>query len=204
MFTKTNDVPANYTELHRNYRHFSEMVVQRSGVNWAEVPDITSHILTRFFERDMLKEFDPERGVKFTTWLGGFISSYVPYLNGKSKLDWKREGVSHEVVVGKSESGEDITLYDVVAEKHHDKHDNLEYIELITAVRRHLAHVAPTNKNDKLDMVAVWDQIMLHQYEHGTIIVADIAKYFGVSLATGKNWVKRVKEHAQVVIASQQ
>lgn len=205
MRTDTSVIPASYTELHSQYRAYTEVLVRKWGVPWGQVEDVASTILTRFIERDMLAEFKPALGNRFGTFLGGFIAAYVKGHREQIQRHEFHEGVSCDIVVGHTDAapgtfGEDRTVYDVVAPVHEDNHEQLEYVEFIADVRRHLAFVAPTNKNDRLDMVAVWDQIVAHEYEHGRIIVAELATHFGVSLATGKLWVKRVREQVLIVV----
>lgn len=191
--------PASYDELHRLYRPYTEKMVAKWGVrNRDEVQDIASAILTRFIERDMLSEFDPNRNVLFSTFLGGFIGAYVRYLKDRAEIDRYREGTSTDVVIGGSES---VTVYDVVAPKHHDDNTDLEYLEFLRAARGHLSRLKPTTGHDKMDPVAVFDQIVLHEYEYGKIDTNKIAQFFEVSLATAKSWIVRIRAQIKILLA---
>lgn len=200
MRTDTSLVPADYAELHQNYRTYVERLVYTWGVRYPNVEDVASAILEKFMEREMLKEFDPSRNVLFGTFLGGFVGAYVRYMNTQLQRDWVREGTSIDIVVGGDTEGGDRTIYDIVAPKHYDRHEELEYVEFVTAVRQHLAYQAPTNARDKADLVAIWDLMVAQEHEHGRLQVSEIASHFNVSLAGAKKWVKRIREQVALVV----
>jgi DNA-directed RNA polymerase specialized sigma24 family protein len=189
-------VPNNYSELFSLYRPYVEKMVRKWGVSdQYEVEDIASLILEKFIERDMLAEFDSERGVLFSTFLGGFIGAYVRYLKDKNALDRYREGQSHDVVVGE---GESTTVYDLVAPKHYDDTTQIEYLDFVRRMRAHLAAL-PAKKNDTMPAVAVFEQLVLQEYEDGKINVSEIARHFDVHLNTAKKWMKRIKDEIALV-----
>lgn len=183
------------------YRGYTEKMVRKWGVlDPDEAEDIASAILIKFLERDMLNEFDPTRNVLFSTYLGGFISAYVRYMKDKTQQDRWREGTSHDVVIAGADNTA-TTIYDIVAPKHYDDHSQIEYLDFIKRVRAHLAKVPPLPKNDKLDPVAFFDQIVLHEFEYGRIHVTEMCKHFGASVNTVKSWIKRVQHQVAIVEA---
>jgi hypothetical protein len=193
-------VPTNYAELHTLYRGYVENSVRKWGVlDPEDVADISSVILTKFIERDMLAEYDPTKGL-FSTFLFGFIAAYVRYHKDRANLDRWREGTSHDVVLGNSDST--FTVYDAIAPAHVDDTTDIEYLELIRRIRAHLSTIPPTSKRDKCDLVKVFELIILHEYEYGRIHQEEIARQLGnISVNTAKAWIKRVQQHAATVVA---
>lgn len=88
--------PADYHELYRKYYGFVVALVQKHGISESNAEDVASEILERFWERDFLKEFNPEAvfehdGVRYPARFKSFLSKFViAYLPGHRDRQTKR------------------------------------------------------------------------------------------------------------------
>lgn len=95
---KTGDfVPSNYAEMFDHYYGYIRALVVKAHIDYQDVDDVSMSILTKFCEKDVLKDFDPHyhadvaRKALFRTFLSGFVLIYLRHYVNRQWVNQKRE-----------------------------------------------------------------------------------------------------------------
>lgn len=192
-------VPSTYDEVYRVYYPYVRKIIFKWGVRDDYLLDeLSSVMLTKFIERDMLSAYDPERNVLFSTFLAGFIGHYIRYHIERANLHRDREGTSLDAMLFDNEDS-DLTVYDVVIPAHYDDYGHLEFAEFVRHVRSRLATLAPLDKRDRCSMPALFEEVLRQEFMEGRINIKELTEIFGAGDSTVRVWVTRLRAHISTI-----
>lgn len=207
---RTADVPQDFSEMFDRYYDYVVRLVAQSGIDFQNAEDVAMTILTKFFEKDALSDFDPEytteyggvtRKAVFRTFLSGFVKTYVRHYKDRQRLQAQREGFSTDTVMFTyAESGEYATWMDLNGPTYEETHEELHAQDLIVAIRTHLATVPPRNAQDQCNLAALFESVLVQTYEDGSVDTAALATQFSVSKTSVQNWLKRLRAEVSIVV----
>lgn len=203
-------VPTSFEDMFAHYYEYVVRLVATSGIDFQSAEDVAMTILTKFFEKDALSDFNPEfstqyggvvRKAVFRTFLSGFVKTYVQHYRDRQRIQQDREGFSTDTVLFiYAESGDPATWMDLNGPTHEDTHDGLYSRELVHAIRTHLKAVPARNGQDQCDLPAFFEAVLRQTFEDGKVDTVALAKEFSVSKTSIQNWLKRLRvEVAKVV-----
>lgn len=187
--------PASYTEVFQNYYPLVRYYVAKARVPNDHVEDVSMILLEKFIQKGMLEQFDPERGVKFTTFFSGFITAYIRHYVERINLSASRE----LFLVDKSVAGdgeEFSSWLDAAGFAHSDDTSRMEYHSTVESIRKHL-HSLPVR--GKRNFLLLFDLIRLQLDEYGHIYQKELAAKFEVSPALMSGWMKMLAGHVREV-----
>ncbi len=192
--------PADYAELFSKYYDYVVTLVRRSGVETSRAEDVASEILLRFYERDLLGEFDPtmvfhydgqDRPARFKSFLTKIV---LTYLRGHKDKHWRL--ASRELLIcdmqigsfpayqswvevfGESVPSCDTDILDVAAEQ-----------ALVDRLRAHIAAVPRRSKFDTCDLVALFDAVVAQIRADGQWNIPALRRQFGISSTAMHSWM---------------
>lgn len=202
-------VPTSFEDMFERYYDYVVRLVSQSGIDFQNAEDVAMTILTKFFEKDALSDFDPEfttqyggvvRKAVFRTFLSGFVKTYVRHYKERQRIQKDREGFSADTVMFfYSESGEAATWLDLSGPVYEENYDALHEKDLIQSIRAHLDSVPPRNVQDQCDLRAFFEAVLVQTYEDGRVDTATLAEQFEVSKTSIQNWLKRLRSEVAVV-----
>lgn len=214
--TRTDVVPTSFEELYRHYFTYVVKYVIALGIDPQNAEDVAQTVLTKFFEKDALSDYDPDKYIEthgrtrkamFGTFLSGFVRLYVMHYRDRQWVLQKREGTSLDTTLTSNEAngvpigGVEGARYDWAGPSHTEEYEDLHFIELVTGIRSHLASVPARNAQDQCNMVDFFNAVLQQTYDHGKIDTAALVEQFGVSKTSIQNWLKRLRNEVRIVIA---
>lgn len=185
--------PSDYTEFWRQYRPVAIRVLARYGIERDIREDMASEVCARFFERDFLRVYDPDKVIvrggissptNFQAFFNGFVSKYA--LGYRDRLGQVRR---HEVPFLDS-------AFDTPESSRPAPPDVVHGLGRVedqvywAQAREWLAQVPRRSPQDICDLVALFDFVVGGVLERGRARQADIAAHFGVSTTAAGNWMK--------------
>lgn len=208
--TRTDVVPATFDELYRHYYSYVVRYVIALGIEPRNAEDVAQTVLQKFFEKDVLSDYDPDHYVEaegrtrkamFGTFLSGFVRLYVRHYRDRQWVLQKREGTSLDTS-SRDDDGKDGSNSDFLSGvTFEEQHEDLHFIELVTGIRAHLSTVAPRNAQDQCNMVDFFNAVLQQTYEDGKIDTEALKEQFGVSKTSIQNWLKRLRNEVSIVVA---
>lgn len=90
---RLNSAPTSFEEMYKTYYPHVLQMACKAGLDPDEMQDAANHIMMKFYERDFLNLYDPERGAAFSTYLLGSVRLYLRHFYTKKNLQVKREGI---------------------------------------------------------------------------------------------------------------
>lgn len=198
-------VPESYADLFEKYYTFVVRLVWRLGIDGQRAEDVASEILLRFYERDFLDKYDPDkviyhdgerRPARFKSFLTGFVSVYVRGHRDRQALARYREPLSCDQPVGTGECWSDVFGPAVW-----DDYTRLEEAELVRLIKAHLVLLPPRSKNDICDLPRLFDLIVEQVRHTGRYQVTVLAAEFGISATAVRNWMKYLEAQVSLVVA---
>lgn len=206
--------PKNYAELFEVYYAYVVNLVNRMGIKDSLKEDVASEILTRFYERDFLAQFDPtlvfiyageERPARFKSFLSKFVLAYVRGHYDKQQRQSQREvlicdlPISADGAESKGSTAAGLRWVEVFGEvepSHEDDVlDQLEEEALVQGLRAYLATVPRRSKYDNCDLVMLFDEVMLQIRVYGEPNIAQLKDIFHVSSTAMHTWMWWLKEN---------
>ena len=156
-------VPTNYSEVFSLYYPYIIKLVRKAGIDSQNVEDVAMQLLTKFYEKDVLSDYNPEftsshsgvvRSANFNTFLAGFVFSYIRYLKGRQELNKNREPTLVDSSISSTSENSSSDLPWIVQHglRHEDTHEELELEELILRINAHLARVTSKSSKDRCDL----------------------------------------------------
>ena len=204
-------VPTNYSEVFSLYYPYIIKLVRKAGIDSQNVEDVAMQLLTKFYEKDVLSDYNPEftsshsgvvRSANFNTFLAGFVFSYIRYLKGRQELNKNREPTLVDSSISSTSENSSSDLPWIVQHglRHEDTHEELELEELILRINAHLARVTSKSSKDRCDLGMLFTVVQKQIYEQGKLNVAELAEVFGVSATSIQNWMKRLRGQISLVM----
>lgn len=100
----TNQAPADYEELFRQFFDHTKKVVASKGIAIEDIEDAAANLFVTFMDKDALTWYDPSKfGGKtppFKSLFNRFITTYVLQLRDKQETRHKREPIRLETPAG--------------------------------------------------------------------------------------------------------
>lgn len=203
-------VPTSFEDMFDHYYDFVVKLVSTFGIDYQNAEDVAMTILTKFFEKDVLSDFNPEftteyggvtRKAVFRTFLSGFVRTYVRHYADRQRLHKAREGFSVDTPMFIFvETGEPMTWMDYVGPRYHETFEDLHEADLVRSIRARLNLVKPNNAQDQCDMPEFFEKILQQISELGRIDTALLAEEFQVSKTSIQNWLKRMRSEVGAVV----
>ncbi len=203
-------VPSSFEEMFATHYDYVVRLVAQSGIDFQNAEDVAMTILTKFFEKDALNDFDPEftteyggitRKAVFRTFLSGFVKTYVRHYRDRQEVTRLREGFSVDTVMFTyADSGEPATWMDLQGPSFEEKYEDLAEQDLLASIRSRLQHSTPRNSQDQCNMPEFFEAVLRQTYAEGRVDTAALAEEFGVSKTSIQNWLKRLRSEVSSVI----
>ena len=194
-------VPTTYTELFDHYYAYVSTLVFKSGIDDQNVEDVTMSILSKFFENDVLSDFDPTftshyngvtRKAVFRTFLSGFVKIYVRHYRDRQQINKQRSAISADALVcANIGSCSEVTWMELNGPSLVDTYDDLETTDLINTVRSHLRQMAKTK--ERCPLTDLFEATLVHANLYGKPMVDSLAEQFGVSETTVRNRLSQLR-----------
>jgi hypothetical protein len=197
--------PMTYAELFENYYGFVCGLVRKLGIESQKMEDVASEILLRFYERDFLDKFDPDRvfmydgqahTARFQSFLGGFVASYVRHHRDRQTLMARRELLKCDNPIGLSGT----PWIEIFGPSSTDDFVQFETDELVDSIAAYLAAVPRRSKRDHCDLPRLFELVVEQILATGKIIVADLRDEFGVSNTAIYNWLDYLREQVRLAL----
>lgn len=192
-------VPADSEELYRvYYGYVRSLVRRRPGLPAQEVDDITSEIMTRILERDVLGMFDPAKHIEyqgsvvppnFRTFLSGIVLRYV-----RGQHDKFGRRLKHETLLCDAPAGDNVSWVELFGGHLWDDYPSLTDAGFVTRMRTYLAMVPPRTPRDSLNLVELFDELLTEVVLYGKTSPKAVRDHFGISLSTAQNWLGYLRE----------
>ena len=202
-------VPESFSEMFTHYYSYVIRLVVTMGIDSQNAEDVAMAILTTFFEKDALAQYDPnfegqhKRKVLFRTFLSGFVASYVRHFRDMERVRRVRDLTYIDEPVTSSIDNSSyswIDLFGPVYEEDFD--DRLNEEDLIRQIRARLVATARSNSQDRCDMPDLFDQIVEQSKTIGKVDVKALSERFGVSTTSVQNWIKRLRSEVTLVVSA--
>ncbi len=197
--------PANYADLFSRYYSYVVTLVRRAGIEPSRVEDVAMEIMTRFYERDFLTEFDPtlvfhydgeDRPARFKSF---FTKIVLVYLRGH--VDKQRRLATRELLLcdrpigsnSASQAPGNATWIEVFGESVDGADDevlaSLSEQELVDRLRAYIAEVPRRSPYDTCDLVALFDAVVAQVRAEGAWNVTALRQHFGISSTAMHSWM---------------
>ena len=199
-------VPADYSELFQHYYGYVQALVIKSDIVPDNVEDVTMAILEKFFQNDVLKDYDPSytshhggvvRRAVFRTFLSGFVKTYVKHHRERQFTHATREPiiVDGTVVV----NGSPVPWAEVHSESfgQEDSLDAMFDIDLVNSIRSHLK---AADVFQKCPLPALFEACLDHAEWFGRPDTKQLALQFEVSENTIRARMHVLRGHVEAVL----
>lgn len=196
-------VPSDFSDLYEHYYAYVVRLIQSRGVLGEEADDIAMTILATFFEKDALSDFDPEREVKFGSFLSGFVLIYLRHHRDMLYKRKNREPVILDRPVG--DENNPTTLRDVLFTEKVNvsevEYADLLYSDLVRAVDQHLGAL-PRNSRSTVDLQTLFRLVVAQVEQYGKIDLAELSEIFGVTKNGVSYWLPTLRDEVAKVLAA--
>jgi len=202
-------VPSSYDDFYRHYYLYVVKLVKTFGIEQRSAEDVAQSIILKFFENDVLSDYDPERTSSyggserkavFRTLLSGFVSIYVRHYREKQFKLIHREGLGINLESA-SQYRAPFTVEETTLPLVIEEYESLVEFDLIRSIRAHLATTVPTNRLDKCNLPLLFESVLESYRADKRPSMPDLAEQFGVSTTSIQNWMKRLRVEIEKVIA---
>lgn len=195
-------VPATYEELYREYADYVKTLVRKFGIDQENVEDVTSILMIKILEKNLLSQFNGEmvstntgKPVQFKSYLYGFVATYVQHHRSRQQLIKRRDcyyiGTTDDETSWLASEGHIIS----------DLHEDLETEELLDHIREILTTPAIPASRSAIDMDAFYTMLVEQVDEHGRVYKSQLSDHFGVSPNTIGKMLRRLREELAVRLA---
>lgn len=192
-------VPKSFDELFRHYYPFVTQLVIRRGIARQNADDVSQAILLKFWENDVLTDFNPEMIVRsgrrtvFGSFLGAFILAYLPrhWERQNKLLRFEFDLIDDDTSYTDQDSTE--SWLDAMGHTVEDDTTDIEEEELAMMIRAHLILSTPINGQDKCNLTDLFDSIRARTLVGDKMSVMSLVHEFGVSEPTMQKWLKRLR-----------
>lgn len=187
-------VPTDYSDLFQHYYVYVHKLVRRAGIHPQNSEDVTMSILTTFLQKDVLSDFDAQKGA-FRTFLTGFVFVYVRhYRTTQDKLKVREMRSTDQIIdqPGRA-SDEVVTWIDVYGPIHQDDYQDLLDDEYLTDIRKKLSTASSGRKDSQLELTDFFDAVVEQADRLGKISTTELMEKFGVTRTTVHNWLVRLR-----------
>jgi RNA polymerase sigma factor (sigma-70 family) len=194
-------VPRDYTELFTRYREVLCLWAYRFGIPAEWVDDVVASTFEVCLRRDVLGRFDPDRGVKFGSYLLTVLHNHVRDWLSRQARRPREVLFDSALLLGINDQGLSTRLRNALqagsAGDQHEVQDRLEAISLADSLRRRLADYASNpgvlSRALAQDCLAVWDAAIQQVWDDRWQGVT-LATQLGVPRRTLRTWLTEIAE----------
>lgn len=196
-----NGCPADYDDLVRHYFAMARSIVARyPGVRPDDVEDLTQDILLKFYVRDALSWYDPNktfqtpsgpRTARFPTLFRSFVRKYLRTPVETLAMKARRERPSLENP-GEHADGDDLWM-----EVHARQDDDpvADQVSLTTELERAYQHLATVQLGPDMTADVVLRAMVVTAAENGGYLHRrPLAERLGVQDTTATRWIRKVRK----------
>ena len=204
--SSTDYVPADFSDLFKNYYQYVTRLVQRFGIEEQNSEDVAMTILTKFYEKDVLADFSPSftthhggvtRPAVFSTFLSGFVFSYVRHYRTRQVLHTQREGKSIYTPV---DMPGNLCWIDLNTPSVSTDYDEMITEDLIRSITAHLTALPPRVR-ERINLATVFSRVAEQINQSGKYDVPALSKEFGVSQNAVRNAIVCLRTEVAEVLA---
>lgn len=191
--------PANIEDFYRDYGGYVKGLVCRMGIPQQEAPDVAADIMARFYERDLIGMFDPDKEIvrngevipaKFRSFLSANVSLYV-----RGKRDALNRRDHRELLIADQPVEEGGTSWmEAFGAAQWDDYSQVAADDFIVRTRDHLARVAPRNTRDNCNLIELFDEMVEQVKETGAVSFPALQEKFQISSTSAYAWVAWLRE----------
>lgn len=201
-------VPSTYDELFAAYYDYVVGLVVTSGIDIQNAEDVAMTILTTFFEKDVLADFDPDRHIEyggvvrkavFRTFLSGFVKIYVRHYRDRQGINKTREPVILDAPTP-GESSSDMRWIDFVGPTYTDDYSELTYARFVHSVSRQLGCAKPAGPTAKCTLPRFFEAVAEQVEQNGYLNVPELAKSLGMGETSAYNWMNRLRDELPKIL----
>ncbi len=189
-------VPSGPEELWRDYYGLAVAIVRKMGVPAQEVEDVTSAVMTRLIESDIISMYRSDyvsgrtgSTVSFRSFFAANVSIRV-----KGQRDKLSRKAAHEALICDSTTSEGTTWLELFGGSWWDDHSYLDAEEFVSRMRTWLALQPPRSDLDRCDLVGLFDEMVREIETEGKVNYKTIQERFGVGYTTARSYVARARE----------
>lgn len=205
-------VPESFEAMYAHYFPYVVHLVARFGIDFKNAEDVAQTILTKFFEKDALSDFDADyqaerenaKKAMFRTFLSGFVKAYVRHYIERQRLQAQREGISTDAVVLFGFSDGPMTWLELNDPGHEDDHAELEDAELIQSIRLRLAALPPKTAQEQCCLSDFFEAVLVQTLRGEKVDTGALSAQFGVTRTSINNWLRRLRTEIYAVIEERQ
>jgi len=192
--TVPNYVPTSFADLFTNYYPYVVNLVKRKGINPQNAEDVAMTILTTFFEKDALSDYDPNHSssAKFQTFLSGFVLIYLRHYRDRQNIVANREPAIVNMPVGRS-AGRSVSEWgELFSTPTEESYDGLFMEDLVETITEHLSAIEESSRS-RVQMKEFFDRVLVMANYEGSVNVAALAVEYNVSQNSVRAWLTRLK-----------
>lgn len=205
-------VPESFEAMYEHYFTYVVHLVARFGIDYSNAEDVAQTILTKFFEKDALSDFDADykseqenaRRAMFRTFLSGFVKAYVRHYIDRQRVQKQREGISTDAVVLFAFSDGPMTWLELNDPGVEDDHEELEDAELVTLIRARLAKLPPRGVQEQCSLPEFFEAVLVQTANGAKLDTGVLAAEFNVTRTSINNWLRKLRTEIQFVIEESQ
>lgn len=204
-------MPATFEELYREYHPYVLTLVRKFGIDPVNVEDVTSQLMIKLLEKDLVSQFDGKlvstytgKPVEFKSYLYNFIAVYVQHHRHRQQVIKRRDCY----YIGSSDTPdgvvEDEASYSWLAARgiyHEDTYEDLTLHELLSQIRT-LLEREPQKASEKVRLPEFFEKALRQVEETGKLNQTELAAHFGVSLTTIWKRTQRLREIVRPLVAT--
>jgi hypothetical protein len=199
--------PSGPDELFRQYFGYVRKVVASTpAIPAQDAEDVAMEIMTRLLERDVLGMFDPdlrfsyggkEVPARFRTFLLSQVQVYVRGQRDRLGRQRKHEYAHLEAPLSLAIGGDDqgTTMADLFMGGAEDDLSHLDVAEFVRQARSYLAAVPKRSRQDRCDLVRLFDELTSQALTTGSVQVRETAARLGVSPSVSRRWVSWLRQN---------
>lgn len=204
------DVPTSFEDLFSAYYPYVVRLVTRKGISPQNAEDVAMTILTTFYEKDVLSDFDPQRTVvhqgkarttKFTTFLSGFVLIYLQHYRDRQNIHGRREPAIMNMPVGRQAENLSSEWGEVFSAPTVETYDSLFMEDLVNDISRHLGAIEESSRS-RVQMKEFFSRVLVMVNVEGSVNTATLAAEYKVSRESIRTWLLRLRTEIDVALES--
>lgn len=192
-------VPTSFEDLFTNYYRYVVRLVIAKGISPQNAEDVAMTILTTFYEKDALADYDPEytsvhqgqvRHTKFISFLSGFVLIYLRHYRDRQNIHAKREpalcNAPDYATNGRQE------YVEVISQPTVETYDSLYMEDLVSDITRHLGAIEESSRS-RVQMKEFFSRVLVMVNVEGSVDTAALAAEYKVSRESIRTWLGRLR-----------
>lgn len=198
-------VPTKFEEVFRDYYAYVVNICMKAGIDPQDAEDSASYILAKFYERDMVSEYDPDyqttyqgkaHGVKFPSYLSGFVLLYLRHHKDRQRIHQAREGLSLDTPLDDETTLADFLLSPITP--HFT--EELEKEELVAFIHRRLIQPDVRFRSNNTTPTLLFGLMVDQVNEYGQLNIPELAELHQVTERLAYSWVAKLRPYIREAV----